>query len=49
MRKAVTLIGPSGSGQLTKMVNQICIGGLIEALAEALHFAKLRQISTSRR
>ncbi len=38
--KAVTLIGPSGSGQLTKMVNQICIGGLIEALAEALHFAK---------
>jgi 3-hydroxyisobutyrate dehydrogenase-like beta-hydroxyacid dehydrogenase len=37
--KAVNLIGPSGSGQLTKMVNQICIGGLIEALAEALHFA----------
>jgi 3-hydroxyisobutyrate dehydrogenase-like beta-hydroxyacid dehydrogenase len=38
--RTVTLIGPSGSGQLTKMVNQICIGGLIEALAEALHFAK---------
>jgi 3-hydroxyisobutyrate dehydrogenase-like beta-hydroxyacid dehydrogenase len=38
--RAVTLIGPSGSGQLTKMVNQICIGGLIQALAEALHFAK---------
>jgi 3-hydroxyisobutyrate dehydrogenase len=38
--RAVTLIGPSGSGQLTKMVNQICIGGLIEGLAEALHFAK---------
>lgn len=38
--RAATLIGPSGSGQLTKMVNQICIGGLIEALAEALHFAK---------
>jgi 3-hydroxyisobutyrate dehydrogenase-like beta-hydroxyacid dehydrogenase len=35
----VNLIGPSGSGQLTKMVNQICIGGLIEGLAEALHFA----------
>ena len=34
------LIGPSGSGQLTKMVNQICIGGLIQGLAEALHFAK---------
>ena len=38
--RAVTLIGPAGSGQLTKMVNQICIGGLIEALAEALHFAE---------
>ncbi len=35
----INLIGPSGSGQLTKMVNQICIGGLIEGLAEALHFA----------
>ena len=38
--RAVTLIGPSGSGQLTKMVNQICIAGLIQGLAEALHFAK---------
>jgi 3-hydroxyisobutyrate dehydrogenase len=37
--RAVRLIGPSGSGQLTKMVNQICIAGLIEGLAEALHFA----------
>ena len=37
--RAVNLIGASGSGQLTKMVNQICIGGLIEALSEALHFA----------
>jgi 3-hydroxyisobutyrate dehydrogenase len=36
--RAVSLIGPSGSGQLTKMVNQICIAGLIEGLAEALHF-----------
>ncbi len=36
--RAVKLIGPSGSGQLTKMVNQICIAGLIEGLAEALHF-----------
>ena len=35
---AVNLIGPSGAGQLTKMVNQICIGGLIEGLAEALNF-----------
>jgi 3-hydroxyisobutyrate dehydrogenase len=38
--RAVNLIGAAGSGQLTKMVNQICIGGLIEALAEALHFAQ---------
>ena len=38
--RAVTLIGPSGAGQLTKMVNQICIGGLIQSLAEALHFAR---------
>jgi 3-hydroxyisobutyrate dehydrogenase len=38
--RAVNLIGPTGSGQLTKMVNQICIAGLIEGLAEALHFAR---------
>jgi 3-hydroxyisobutyrate dehydrogenase-like beta-hydroxyacid dehydrogenase len=38
--RTVNLIGPSGAGQLTKMVNQICIGGVIQALAEALHFAK---------
>jgi 3-hydroxyisobutyrate dehydrogenase len=37
--KAVTLMGPSGSGQLTKMVNQICIAGLVEGLAEGLNFA----------
>ncbi len=37
--RAVNLIGPAGSGKLTKMVNQICIAGLIEGLAEALHFA----------
>jgi 3-hydroxyisobutyrate dehydrogenase len=34
------LLGPAGAGQLTKMVNQICIGGLVEALAEGVHFAK---------
>jgi 3-hydroxyisobutyrate dehydrogenase len=34
------LLGPSGAGQLTKMVNQICIGGLVQALAEGVHFAK---------
>src|SRR5690606_6813538 len=36
----VKLLGPSGSGQLPKMVNQICIAGLVEGLAEGLHFAK---------
>jgi 3-hydroxyisobutyrate dehydrogenase len=34
------LIGPAGAGQLTKMVNQICIAGLVQGLAEAIHFAK---------
>jgi 3-hydroxyisobutyrate dehydrogenase len=34
------LIGGSGAGQLTKMVNQICIAGLVEGLAEGIHFAK---------
>jgi 3-hydroxyisobutyrate dehydrogenase len=38
--KACRLMGPAGSGQLTKMINQICIAGLIQALAEGLHFAK---------
>ena len=32
-------MGPSGSGQLTKMVNQICIAGLIQALSEGMNFA----------
>jgi 3-hydroxyisobutyrate dehydrogenase len=34
------LLGGAGSGQLTKMVNQICIAGLVQALAEGIHFAK---------
>ena len=37
--KACRLMGPSGSGQLTKMVNQICIAGLVQALSEGVHFA----------
>jgi len=37
--RAVTLMGGPGSGQLTKMVNQICIAGLVEALSEGIHFA----------
>ena len=35
------LMGPAGSGQLTKMVNQICIAGIVQGLAEGLHFADL--------
>ena len=38
--KATTLMGPSGAGQLTKMVNQICIAGLVQALSEGLAFAQ---------
>jgi 3-hydroxyisobutyrate dehydrogenase len=34
------LMGPAGAGQLTKMVNQICIAGLLQGLAEGLHFAR---------
>jgi 3-hydroxyisobutyrate dehydrogenase len=36
----MTLIGPAGAGQLAKMVNQICIAGVLQGLAEGLHFAK---------
>ena len=38
--RAVTLMGPAGNGQLTKMMNQICIAGLLQGLAEGLNFAK---------
>ncbi|MDW8342277.1 MAG: NAD(P)-dependent oxidoreductase [Geminicoccaceae bacterium] len=37
--RQITLIGGPGAGQLTKMVNQICIAGLVQALAEAINFA----------
>ena len=37
--KMVGLMGPAGAGQLTKMVNQICIAGLVQGLAEGIHFA----------
>ena len=37
--RAVTLLGPAGSGQLTKMVNQICIAGVVQGLSEAMNFA----------
>jgi 3-hydroxyisobutyrate dehydrogenase len=38
--RMVTLIGAAGAGQLTKMVNQICIAGLVQALSEGIHFAQ---------
>jgi 3-hydroxyisobutyrate dehydrogenase len=38
--KMVGLMGPVGSGQLTKMVNQICIAGVVQGLAEGIHHAK---------
>ena len=38
--RMVGLMGPSGAGQLTKMVNQICIAGLVQGLAEGIHFGK---------
>ncbi|MEQ1617552.1 MAG: NAD(P)-dependent oxidoreductase [Terricaulis sp.] len=38
--KSMILVGPAGAGQLAKMVNQICIAGVVQGLAEGLHFAK---------
>ncbi len=38
--RMVGLLGPTGAGQLTKMINQICIAGLVQGLAEGLHFGK---------
>ena len=38
--KMVGLMGPVGAGQLTKMINQICIAGLVQGLAEGIHFGK---------
>ena len=44
--KAVKHMGPSGAGQLTKMVNQIAIAGVVQGLAEAVHFAKAAGLDT---
>lgn len=38
--RAARLMGPAGAGQLTKMVNQICIAGVLQGLSEGLHFAE---------
>jgi 3-hydroxyisobutyrate dehydrogenase len=42
--RAVTLVGPSGAGQLAKMVNQICIAGLVQGLAEAIAFGEKAEL-----
>jgi 3-hydroxyisobutyrate dehydrogenase-like beta-hydroxyacid dehydrogenase len=46
--RAITLIGPAGSGQLAKMVNQICIAGLLQGLSEGLHFALRANLDTEK-
>ena len=46
--KAVTLMGESGTGQLTKMVNQICIAGLVQGLSEGLNFAQRAGLDAKR-
>src|SRR5690606_38109354 len=38
--RSCRLMGPSGAGQLTKMANQICIAGLVQALSEGIHFSQ---------
>ncbi|HVK42426.1 MAG TPA: NAD(P)-dependent oxidoreductase [Phenylobacterium sp.] len=44
--KAVKQMGPSGAGQLTKMCNQIAIAGVVQGLAEAVHFAQTAGLDT---
>ncbi|MCH8497204.1 MAG: NAD(P)-dependent oxidoreductase [Marinobacter sp.] len=46
--KAVNLMGPSGAGQRTKMVNQIAVAGLLQALSEALNFAQQAGLDTAK-
>jgi 3-hydroxyisobutyrate dehydrogenase len=46
--RACNLLGASGSGQLAKMVNQICIAGVVQGLAEALHFAQKAELDVEK-
>ena len=46
--RSITLIGPAGSGQLAKSVNQICIAGIVQGLSEALHFAECAGLDPAR-
>ena len=43
--KSVVYMGKSGSGQLTKMVNQICVASIIQGLAEGINFAKKKKLN----
>jgi 3-hydroxyisobutyrate dehydrogenase-like beta-hydroxyacid dehydrogenase len=45
--KKSALLGPVGAGQLTKMVNQICIAGVLQGLAEGIHFAQRAELDIS--
>jgi 3-hydroxyisobutyrate dehydrogenase len=46
--RMVNLIGPAGAGQLTKMVNQIAIAGLVQGLSEAIHFAQKADLDVTK-
>ncbi|MFW5825568.1 MAG: NAD(P)-dependent oxidoreductase [Marinobacter sp.] len=46
--KALNLMGPAGSGQKTKMVNQIAIAGLLQGLSEAIHFAEQANLDVAK-
>lgn len=46
--KKIGLMGNAGAGQLTKLMNQICIAGLVQSLAEAIHFAKAADLDIDR-
>lgn len=46
--RALNLMGPAGSGQKTKMVNQIAIAGLVQGLSEALHFAEQAELDVAK-
>ncbi len=45
--RCARLLGPAGSGQLAKMVNQVCIAGVLQGLAEGLHFARAAGLDTA--
>jgi 3-hydroxyisobutyrate dehydrogenase len=46
--RMITLIGPAGTGQLTKTVNQICIAGLVQGLSEGINFARKARLDLAK-